>query len=195
MANPKLCIAILAAGSSQRFGPEDKLAQDLGGQMLGLHMAERLTGLDAAHRIVVTSSCNHPYAENLSRLGYAIIDNPDAESGMGSSVAHAANYALQTQADALLIALADMPFVPLAHCNGLVSAMKAGTDIVATSDGDHSVPPAIFHSSVFEQLTKLDGDTGARDLIANAPSIKLAPELTLDVDTPEDLALANLSLT
>lgn len=191
MARPKLCIAILAAGSSQRFGEKDKLAQDLGGQMLGLHMAERLTGLEAANRVIIGPSATHSCTQKWEGLGYAVLPNPNAAEGMGSSVAMAAEFALNAKAEILLIALADMPLVPLAHCEAMTAEMaEKKSEVIATKIASRAMPPALFRASIFPQLTALTGDQGARAIIGKAPTIELQAELAIDIDTPQDLAKA-----
>lgn len=191
MARPKLCIAILAAGSSQRFGEKDKLAQELGGQMLGLHMAERLTGLEATNRIIIATSASHPCAQKWEGLGYTVLPNLNATNGMGSSVAMAAEFAITAKAEILLVALADMPLVPLAHCETLIASMtEQNSEVIATKSGSRALPPAVFRASLFPQLAALTGDQGARAIIGKAPAIELQAELAIDIDTPQDLAKA-----
>ena len=191
MARPKLCIAILAAGSSQRFGEKDKLTQDLGGQMLGLHMADRLTGLEAANGVLIAPSATHPCAQKWEGLGYTVSPNLNAAEGMGSSVAMAAEFALNAKAEILLIVLADMPFIPLAHCEAMIAEMvDQKNEVIATKSASRAMPPAAFRSSFFPQLAALTGDQGARAIIGNAPAIELQAELAIDIDTPQDLAKA-----
>jgi CTP:molybdopterin cytidylyltransferase MocA len=186
----RLCIALLAAGSSRRFGEDDKLAQDLGGRMLGLHMAKNLAQMEG-ERVVITSAADHPCAADWRRLGFAVEVNADAARGMGTSVACAARFAAVRQASALLIVLADMPHVPLSHCQGLVAGLaKSSGDLLATSDGQRAMPPAIFNASQFDALANLSGDQGARHMIRAAETIPLKPELLIDIDTPGDLARA-----
>ena len=94
--------------------------------------------------------------------------------------------AAQTEAQALLILLADMPFVQTFH----VAALIAGCDgeILASSDGIQSMPPAIFPRDSWTRLLDTEGDAGARHILLNA-STRTAPEGSLrDIDTPDDLA-------
>jgi len=86
----------------------------------------------------------------------------------------------------LVILLADMPFVQTSH----VAALIAGCDgeILASSDGIQSMPPAIFPRDSWSRLLDTEGDAGARHILTCAHTLA-APEGSLrDIDTPDDLA-------
>ncbi len=183
-------IALLAAGQSQRFGTADKLSAELNGTMLGLHASDTLAALPADHRIVIASSDEHACADGWHTDGFQIAVNPDADLGMGTSVALAARLAAEEKAEALLIALADMPFVPLTHLKRLAAcsapnALYASCSSVKSSS--QRMPPALFGFSHFTALISCDGEQGARDLIRQAQLIQVAPEFLADIDHPSDL--------
>ena len=105
---------------------------------------------------------------------------------MGTSVAMAARLAIEAQADALMIALADMPLVPPAHFRAL--AAQAGRSAICVSrTGETRMPPAIFGADHFERFASLGGDKGARGILAEGTAIDCPSEWLRDVDTPEDL--------
>lgn len=185
-----IALAILAAGQSARFGAADKLAADLGGRMLGTVIADRLAGLGWHSASVVAASPDHPCAAHWREAGYRVLVNPQAASGMGSSVACAAREAAAKGAEALLICLADMPCVSLRHIRALASTGAEATSITASSDGTRPMPPALFGSAHFPALASLQGDSGARELIANAPTITAPAGELIDIDQPRDLAQA-----
>ena len=163
-----LAIAVLAAGSSRRFGDADKLGAMLRGKPLGLHATETLRPLKADTRVVITARTDHLCASGWERAGFSVVQNPNAEEGMGTSVAVAARIARRGRADALMIALADMPLVPREHFSALIDAATTGDAIIASSDGSASMPPAVFGSTHFDALADLTGDTGARSLLREA---------------------------
>lgn len=183
-ANRRVVAVILAAGSSQRFGT-DKLLYSVSGKPLGAHVADTLAELPlAARAVVVPLDCSERRALFAIR-GYAIIENPYAVSGMGSSLAHAARFAIERDADALLVCLADMPNVTAAHLRSL--STFAGHDVVATESAGARSPPAIFKRGVLRMLVDLTGDQGARHLLAAASTVAAPPDLVRDVDTVADL--------
>jgi len=194
VADPsEICVAILAAGNSTRFGAEDKLTALLNGKMLGLHMSDRLAGIKFAQKVVIASASHHPCLDGWSASGFQTLVNAAASSGMGTSVALAAKFAADSDAKGLLICLADMPLIPVRHFQKLLTSFD-GDDPdahVASTDGKRNLPPAIFAKNMLPDLMRLDGDMGARHLLANAVKVELAEHLLIDIDDPETLTRLN----
>ena len=119
--------------------------------------------------------------------------NASAREGMGTSVALAARLAREAECKALLIALADMPLVPVAHFQALARrADEIGERAIIVSQiGEARTPPAVFGRAHFSALTDLGGDTGARRILQKGEVVPCPPEWLEDIDTPE--ALARLS--
>jgi CTP:molybdopterin cytidylyltransferase MocA len=184
---PPVAVAVLAAGQSRRFGSADKLAAELRGTMLGLHACRTLAPLPFAQRWVIAASENHLCADGWRESGFSIVPNPLAESGMGSSVAQAAQLAEEAGAAALLIALADMPLVPAAFFADLLE-QAAPSALFAAHNGNAPTPPALLGSDHFGQLMQASGDQGARTLLAAARCLPCDPALLVDIDDPAALA-------
>ena len=90
--------------------------------------------------------------------------------------------------DAVMIALADMPFVPPAHIVRLAQRFRGSR--IASSNGGILMPPAIFGAQWFGRLGSLSGDNGARSLLHGAPRVLAnAVDLT-DIDSAEDMMSA-----
>ena len=53
------------------------------------------------------------------------------------------------------------------------------------------MPPAIFPSGALDSLLELQGDAGARKLLADALLVEGDDQFLIDIDTPADLAEAN----
>jgi CTP:molybdopterin cytidylyltransferase MocA len=189
----KLCVAVLAAGQSQRFGDDDKLVQPLNGTMLGLHICQALAPLNSAHSVVIASTEDHPCKDGWRSEGYEVAINQRAAEGLGTSVALAAEYASDSNADALLICLADMPFVPADHLQRLISSYDPANarTMIASDNGKTRSPPAIFGAEHFSALTELGGGAGARELLAKANVVPIAPHFLTDIDTRDQLDQAN----
>ena len=185
----RVFMAVLAAGSSQRFGEADKLTQPLRGKRLGEHIChnapiERLAP-DCA--FVIACAADHPCRNDWRNAGFNLAVNEQADRGMGTSVALAATLAIKARCDALLIALADMPFVPQSHLTALIDACRTHDASLCSSDGNALMPPAIFGQAHLAALTKLDEDTGARSVLKHAEALTCPPEWLIDIDTPEAL--------
>lgn len=187
MAELRIGIALLAAGSSKRFGDADKLAQKFRGARLGEHAARAIPRQQFEQAHVITAEAAHPCAPAWTASGFETVLNPDAAQGMGTSVALAACLATEAKLDALIIALADMPLVPREHFAALIAELKRTCDIVGSASGGAHMPPAIFGSEFFAELAVFSGDQGARMLINESRAIRCPPEWLIDIDTPDML--------
>lgn len=179
-----VAIVILAAGNARRFG-SDKLMADLNGAPLGLSAAQVMVQVNATAHIAVCQP-DAAIAEHYAALGYEIAENARAELGLSGSLHVAVEAAERTQAHALLITLADMPFVLTSHINALI--LTCEEDIVASFDGAKSMPPAIFPRSTWPLLLATRGDSGARHILASAIKFMAPPGSLRDIDTPDDMA-------
>ena len=183
-----IAAVLLAAGRSTRFGAADKLAATLGRLPLGLHAAHAVARLDLGARFVVTGpgETEWPSFEN--------VGNDRPEDGMAHSLALGIAAARGSGADAALIALADMPFVPKDHFERILAGYRGPDTLVATCDGDRRMPPALFGFDWFAELEALSGDRGAHDLLRRAAIVMADADFLLDIDRPEDLASAQARL-
>ncbi len=185
-------LAILAAGQSSRFGDHDKLTALLGKKMLGLYVSDNLQSLPFLNATIIAPKDEHPCTNHWSESGYNILGNEKAAEGQSTSVRLAAIQAQSVKADALCICLADAPFVSSENIKQLVAEFRrlGQVKIVASSNGENIMPPAIFPADQFKKMASLNGDKGARSLLLNAATITFAISNMLDIDTPDDLAVA-----
>lgn len=177
-----IAVAVLAAGQARRFG-SDKLMADLGTRPLGLHVAVMLAEMPFGWRFAICRT-SAALKQHFSAAGFVIIENSDPEMGQSHSLHLAVRAAQATRANALLIVLADMPFVTRRHIENLVS-MDEG--ITASTSGEHPVPPALFSRSVWPMLLTTSGDAGARELLRSAALIHAPASELRDIDVPADL--------
>lgn len=176
-------LILLAAGRSVRFGNIDKLAQDYLGQPLAFHVVTALEAVGFACRIAVTSATHLDF----SARGFDVIVNDNQGEGQARSVRLGVAEARRRGAQAVVIALADMPRVTAAQICRLIDAAHGESAVVASSDGTNPSPPALFGSMHFAALENLVGDYGARDLIARGHHVVTSPAELVDIDTPDDL--------
>ena len=185
-----MAIVLLAAGNARRFG-SDKLMADFEGAPLGSHAAHALIGIESAAHVAVCQP-KAAIAEQYARLGFDIEENPYPDDGLSGSLHLAVEAAARTNAQALLVVLADMPFVHASHIDALITACT--DDVVASFDGDKPMPPAIFPLSYWPDLLATAGDAGARHILANATRLAAPEGMLCDIDTPDELAASKKSL-
>lgn len=180
-----IALVLLAAGRGERFGG-GKLNALLAGEAVLAHTLRRLAPLPFAQRIAVTT----PGSAAIEGYTCVPLDPPGAPQSRSLALGVAAAQA--AGARAAMIALADMPLVPMSHYTALAAAFDG--DRITSSHGDQRLPPALFGSQHFPALLALTGDRGAGALLRNAPHLTLPPDAELDIDTPEDLARAEALL-
>jgi molybdenum cofactor cytidylyltransferase len=182
--HPKITAVLLAAGRGTRFGG-NKLEAMFGGAMLGLHAARTLAGMGYGALFAVHNPSHTKLAAALSAEGFMLIDNDAPDAGLSHSLALAANAALATDADAMLICLGDMPFVTADHLRAIVAAGDGV--VVASALDDIRMPPALVPRPLWPSLMAMTGDSGARHLLRTATAIQGTAALLADIDTRADL--------
>lgn len=180
----RVALVLLAAGRSKRFGEADKLIVPYLGRPLGLHVVVALEAVPFCARIAVTSGTQL----DLVDCGYQIVHNDDPAAGLGRSLRLGVEAACAGKAEAVMIALADMPRVTATHIHRLLDRAEGPDAIVASSDGVQPRPPALFGCNHLGSLLKSEGDMGARELVKHGHHVVTSPAELIDVDTPEDLA-------
>jgi len=187
---------VLAAGRSRRFG-DTKLLADLAGAPLVRHAAAAAYDAFGDRTLLVTGHDASRVAAAAKGVHGARVNNPRYEEGLGTSLALAVD-TLRGAAGAIVVLLADQPFVPSGHLRELVGAWNGAADeIVVTRYGETDGVPALLPEGLFPVLASLDGDVGARALF-NDPRFRVRrvplSAASIDIDTPEDLAAANRQL-
>ncbi|XUU61767.1 nucleotidyltransferase family protein [Erythrobacter sp. HA6-11] len=179
------CI-LLAAGRSRRFGAANKLRSELHGKPLASHAADTLGAMPFGEHIVAVSS----ETADLFDLPFKTVLNATPEQGMSGSIALAIEAISKSELKAVLIALADMPFVPTGHYEALLESVEETGEpqIVATQNSGRAQVPAVFSLRQAQTLLTLEGDQGARNLLQSAKRIPCDAALLADFDHVEDFA-------
>lgn len=182
-------VLVLAAGQSQRFGAT-KLLEEFGGRPLLQHALAASQEACPGNVCLVTGHASEDLAKAAVGLADQIVLNDDYESGIGSSIARGVSH-LINDAAAVIILLADQPLITGAHLKEIMKRWKDDPDtIVATHFSGVDGPPVLFGQRFFGQLSKLEGDTGAKQILRAWPdavrSIDFEPA-AVDIDTAGDL--------
>lgn len=192
---PLVEIVLLAAGASRRMGGCDKLLEPIEGVPLLRRSAEAAMNSEAARVHVILPPGAAPRAAALEGLGLERVTAEDASMGMSASL-RAGLSAVAPNADAVIVALADMPDVTSEMFNALIAAFdpEAGVEMcrAVTVDG---VPghPVLFGRRFFEPLAQVTGDRGAREVVEAGADylcdVPVSGEAVLtDLDTPQQWA-------
>lgn len=195
----------LAAGNSRRMG-EAKLSMELApGITVGSRgLLELRRGGFRPIVVVVRPEDTLLWlidkAEGIGELPkFRISPCKDAHEGMSRSIRHGIQAMLPEEPDAVLIALADQPFISASQLKRLANVFREDptADFVASAYGDIPAPPVIFNKSLFGRLCRLEGDAGARGILQSPEHrgkvVRYAAEWSLvDIDTKAQLNKARL---
>ena len=179
---------LLAAGIASRFG-SNKLEAMLGNDMLGLHAARTLAEIGCNDLFAVHDPANAKLASGLQSNGFTLLDNDIPHAGLSHSLALAALAATAaTEADAMLVCLADMPSVTTRHLLALIDAHRQHPDcIIASATATRRSPPALFPRAAWPMLATLTGDVGARQFLYYAIAVQTPAAELIDIDSRDDL--------
>ncbi|RKZ91352.1 MAG: nucleotidyltransferase family protein [Candidatus Parabeggiatoa sp. nov. 1] len=180
---------LLAAGHSRRFG-SDKLRHPLAeGVPVAVAAARRLSAA-VDNTLAVVRPASTELADLLRSEGVQIVTCADAEMGMGASLACGVKASLNAQA--WVIALADMPVIQSVTIQRLVTLLRQGAAIVAPHYQGQRGHPVGFSQPFGAQLSRLTGDTGARALLQqyHAQVTLFSCDdagILMDIDTPQEV--------
>jgi molybdenum cofactor cytidylyltransferase len=180
---------LLAAGSATRFG-SDKLQHALPhGVAIAIQAARHLKSqLDRVVAVVKPGA--EELSSHLAKEGCEVVVCMNAAQGMGASLACAARAA--GKANGYLVALADMPFVRPSSIAAIRDAIAGGAPLAAPYFRARRGHPVGISGAFFDELLALQGDEGARQLLArNESRLRKVPVgdpgVIRDIDTPGDL--------
>ncbi|MEO0672501.1 MAG: nucleotidyltransferase family protein [Pseudomonadota bacterium] len=193
-----LAAIVLAAGASRRFGATNKLLADAGGVPLVARVGRAMSGAGVFDDIIAVvrpdaSDVRRAIESHVTRF----VENADADTGLSTSVRLGVG-ALAQATRGVLIAQGDMPDLSADLIRRLVAAFDetSGSAIVAPSPRHRPGAigtPVMWPRRYFDELLKLEGDTGARAILkrehANIRTIPIDDQGELaDIDTPDQLA-------
>ncbi len=183
---------VLAAGKASRMG-FNKLTADLRGKPVLAHVVDAVAAAGLAPPVVVIGHDRRAVQAALAGRDVRFVFAADHAQGLSRSL-RAGIAAVACEAQAALILLGDMPFVPPAMLRRM--AAEASEDaILVPRRGGQPGNPVLWGRTWFPRLVTLGGDVGAKSLIAElSASVRFIDweddGVRLDVDTPDALDLA-----
>ena len=158
---PKIAVILEAAGNSTRFGSNKLLHIMDDGRPMIASIFDAVRPLDVYKKILVTQYDD--IAEMAAGFDVVMNDRPD----QGISRSMQLGLAAAGDADAYMFCVCDQPGLSTSTIKKLIEAYKKGTaGIVSLAWQGKMCNPKIFSSRYREELMRLSGDTGGRQIIA-----------------------------
>ncbi|GLK71133.1 XdhC family protein [Ancylobacter dichloromethanicus] len=184
---------VLAAGQGTRMPHAHKLTLPLGGVPLVRRVVEVALAARARPVVVVTGHEAEAVRAALQGLDVTFAHNPDFAQGLSTSL-RTGVAALPKEVERAVVMLGDMPKVEASLVDRLADALaplRGRLIAVPVAEGRHGNPVALARP-LFPALMTLEGDVGARQIIAQNPDLVVEVPVEgegafFDIDTSEEL--------
>lgn len=185
---------LLAAGASRRLGEPKQLLRFRSEPLLARTI--RIATEAGTSPVIVVLGAHAEAIAKAIDLGAAVpVVNRHWEQGIASSVKAglSALEACKVPARGALLMACDQPHLSAVHLRSLIHTFleHGAARIVASAYAGISGTPAIFPPSTYHRLHALEGDKGARSILADSGAEIICVPLErgeIDIDLPADLA-------
>ena len=181
---------ILAAGESKRMGRPKQL-MPLGDTTILERTVDNFLGSKVSEVLVVLGHKAEDMVKLIAKRPVTITINPDYRAGMSTSIVAGLSL-VSDRSEGVILASGDQPFVDSQTINRLVKGFYNHDKGIAipTYQGRRG-HPVIFSIKYKEELLKLKGDIGGRQIIKDHPDDILevavdAESIITDIDTISD---------
>jgi molybdenum cofactor cytidylyltransferase len=187
----RTAVIVLAAGRSQRLGVAKQFVQ-VEGETLIVRTVRTISQLEPHLTVVVSGENAAAIADQLAAFRCLHVRNDAPECGLSSSLRRGlcAALAADPELQAVLFTLCDQPYLDVQQLRELMAGLARGHAMAASAYAGELGVPAAFRRSMFDELTALSGDRGARQLLRQdraRVAIIAFPAGATDVDLPEDV--------
>lgn len=185
---------VLAAGSASRAGVTKQLLP-LHGKPLVQHAIDNVAASSVDTGVIVIGHDAAAVESAIDPGEFAIVINESYATGQASSLV-AGVWALPEWCDAAIVVLGDQPGIDSTVIDRVIKAAQQTTArIIAPTWQGVRGNPVLFRASLFPEIGKLTGDTGARALFEQHPNdietIDFDRPMPMDIDTLEDFRMVN----
>ncbi|WP_405823764.1 nucleotidyltransferase family protein [Streptomyces sp. NBC_01390] len=184
---------LLAAGGGRRLGGRPKALLEHHGHLLVERAADALRTAGCAPVHVVLGAQADDVRKRAVLPDCVVVENPEWEGGMGSSLQAGLASLRGTPAGAVLVSLVDQPDIGPEAMARVLAAYTSGESLVAATYGGTRGHPVLFGAGHWAGVAaSAVGDRGARDYLrAHEDTITLVEcgdvAEPYDIDTPSDL--------
>ena len=194
---PIVAAVVLAAGSSTRMG-RNKLLLDLGGEAVVRRSVRAAVEAGVDRVVVVLGHEAEGVGAALAGLSHVAVMNPDHAQGVGTSL-HLGVAQAATEARAIVVVLADMPFVTADMIRTVVERYRAtGAPLVVSRYGEVEAPPVLYDRALFAELLSVPGERCAKQVRSRhrheAEVVAWPEEALRDIDVALDYERARARL-
>ncbi|MFC1909414.1 NTP transferase domain-containing protein [Chloroflexota bacterium] len=185
-----ISVILLAAGESKRMG-QPKLLLPLGKTTILEQTVDNYLNSEASEVIVVAGSGVEEITRLLSCRPVKVVVNPAYRQGMSTSIITGLN-SIDDSARAVMLALADQPLIDSRIIDHLIQEFNNHNKGISipTHHGRRG-HPVIFSIRYQEELLRLKGDMGGRQIIRTHSDDVLevaidSESITVDIDNISD---------
>jgi molybdenum cofactor cytidylyltransferase len=178
---PNLTAIVLAAGRSSRMDNVNKLLLPLGEKTILESVVDKVCASSVSDVVVVTGHEDRQIRDVLAGYQVRVAYNPEFAGGISTSIRRGI-LACRPETEGYMMYLADMPFIrqgTLEQLREVFQAQDEPSIVVATMNGRHG-HPVVLHAEYREQLLQLQGDVGARSIVAENPGSVIEVEVNDD---------------
>lgn len=192
--DPPVAALLLAAGGGRRLGGRPKALLEHRGRPLVEHAVAVLRTAGCTRVHVVLGARADTVRQRAELSGCVLVDNPEWERGMGSSLRAGLDSLAGTGARAALVSLVDQPGIgPEAVARVLDACTDESSLVSASYDGVRGHPVLFGAAHWAGVAATATGDRGARAYLKeHADRLRLVEcgdvALPYDIDTPADLS-------
>lgn len=187
-----IAVLILAAGSSSRLGKPKQLV-NFRSKFLLQHSIDVSEALNLSEKLIVLGANAARILREVDLKNHQLLINDNWQEGMSTSLKKGLEEIQNSYPviDNVLVLLSDQPFISVSVLQELID-QHLKTNCLASFSEYQGIPgvPAIFSKEIFEDLLKIEGDRGARDLIKNGLTnyqLISFEKGIVDIDTEDDL--------
>ncbi|MGW7264671.1 nucleotidyltransferase family protein [Streptomyces sp. NPDC054842] len=191
--NEQVTGLLLAAGGGRRLGGRPKALLPYRGRLLVEQAVDVLRAGGCARVHVVLGARAAEVRERAVLEGCVLVDNPDWEAGMGTSLRAGLDSLEGTGAGAALVSLVDQPGIGAEAVARVLAAHDSPRTLAAASYGGERGHPVLFGSEHWAGVAATaTGDRGARAYLKTREDAVTLVECgdvarPFDIDTEADL--------